>query len=121
MSSSVRCARILVLRQGSPGQLRLAAGAEVGSGDLKSESLSGRFVDLSVDSVSMIRTVLLEKEDVLFDFDAPPLDSTAAYFDKGPYKGKLWKILRLSPAGAFEAKAWQAGRVAGASDASGVG
>ena len=69
----------------------------------------------------MIRTALLAKEDVLFSFDSPPLDSTAAYFDRGPYKGKLWRILSLSPAGAFEAKARQAGTVAGATDSSGVG
>ena len=102
MSTGARCARIFVPRQVGPGQLQLAAGAEVGSGDLKSESLSGQFVDLSPDSVSMIRTALLQSEEVLFDFGSPPLDGWERF------RGKLWKILSLSPIGAFEAKAWHA-------------
>ena len=89
-------------RAGLHGQLQLPAGAEVGSGDLKSESLSGQFVDLSPDSVSMIRTALLQSEEVLFGFDGPTLDGWESY------RGKLWKILNLSPIGAFEAKAWRA-------------
>jgi len=121
MNSGVRCARIWVHRHGLPGQVQLAAGVEVVSGDLKSESLSGRFADLSTDSVSVIRLALLANEDVLFSFDSPPLDGSAAYFDKGPYKGKLWRILDLSPAGTFAAKSRQAGRVAEESDSSTVG
>jgi hypothetical protein len=117
MNSGVRCARIWVPRQGLPGQAQLAAKVEVVWGDLKSESLSGRFADLSADSVSTIRLTLVN-EDVLFSFDSRPLDRSAAYFDKCPYKGKLWRILNLSPAGAFEAKARQAGRVGEESDSS---
>ncbi len=118
MNSSVRRARIWAPKQRLPGQLQLAAGVEVVSGDLKSESVSGRFPDLSADSVSMIRAALLANEDVLFGFDSPPLDGSPAYFDKGPYKSKLWRILKLLLDGAFEAKARQAGRTAEESDSS---
>jgi hypothetical protein len=51
----------------------------------------------------MIRTALLQSEEVLFDFgSAAPLDGWERY------RGKLWKILSLSTIGAFEAKAWHA-------------
>src|ERR1035438_1238422 len=98
MSTGARCARIFVPRQVGPGQLQLAAGAEVGSGDLKSERLSGQFVDRSSDSASLIRTALLQSEEVLFGFGSPPLDGWERF------RGNLWKILSLSPIGAFEAK-----------------